>query len=85
MGGVVCGEELDTKVVHIEGEGGGQGCVCPKSRGVRQRGVAVGLEVADEALVGDDSGFFQPIHYLPDSDVDISARVGEGEEGGFND
>ena len=58
MGGVVCGEELDTEVVHSEGEGGGQGCVCPKDGGVSHRGVSSGLEVADEALVGDHAGFF---------------------------
>ena len=33
----------------------------------------MGLEVADKALVGDDSGFFQTIQSLPDFDVDISA------------
>ena len=76
MCGVVCGKELDTKVVHSEGEGGGQGCVCSKSGGVRHRGVAMGLEVADEALVGDDSGFFLPIHSLLEFDVDISTQVG---------
>ena len=52
--------------------------MCPKSRGVRHRGVSVGLEVEDEALVGNDARFFQPIHSLPDFDVDIAARVGEG-------
>ena len=45
----------------------------------------MGLEVADEALVGDDSGFFQTIHSLPDFDVAISARVREGEESVFSD
>ena len=58
--------------------------VCPKAGGVCHRGVAVGLEVVDEALVGNDAGFFQPIHSLPDFDVDISARVGEGWEEVFN-
>ena len=28
----------------------------PKDRGVRHRSVAVGLEVADEALIGNDVG-----------------------------
>ena len=51
---------------------------------MRHRGVSMWLEVAEEALVGYDAGFFQPIHSLPDFDVDISARVGEGEEGVFN-
>ena len=78
MGGVVCGNEIDTEVVHSEGEGGGQGCVCTKAGVVSHRGVAVGLEVADKALVGDDAGFFQPIHYLPEFDVDIATRVGKG-------
>ena len=84
MGGVGCGEELDTEVVDSEGEGGVQGCVCPKDRGVRHRSVAVGLEVADEALVGNDADFFQPIHSLQDFDVDISAQVGEEEKRVFN-
>ena len=57
----------------------------PKTGGVRHRSVAVGLEVADKAIVGDDAVFFQPIHALLDFDVDISARVGKGEEGVFND
>ena len=84
MVGEVYGEELDTKVVYSKGEGGGKGCVCPKAGGVRHRGVDVGLEVMEEALVGDDAGFFQPIHSLPGFDVDISARVSKGEEGVFN-
>ena len=55
MGCVVCGKELDAKVVYSKGEGGGQGCVCPKAGGVRHRGVAVGLEVADEAPIHADT------------------------------
>ena len=43
VGGVGCGEELDTEVVNSKGEGGGQGCVCPKVGGVCHRGVYVGL------------------------------------------
>ena len=85
VGGVVYGKELDIKVVYSEGECSGQGCVCPKDGGMLHGGVAVGLEVANEALVGNDAGLFQPIHSLPDFDVDISARVDEGEEGVFND
>ena len=52
---------------------------------MRHRSVAVGLEVADEALIGDDAGFLKTIHSLPNFDVDIAARVGEGEEEVFND
>ena len=52
---------------------------------MHHRGVVVGLEVADEALVGDDAGLFQHIHSLPDFDIDIFCQVGEGEEGVFND
>ena len=51
------GKELDTKVVYSEGEGGGQDCVGTKTGVVRHRSVAVGLEVADKTLVGDDAGF----------------------------
>ena len=85
MDGVVCGEELDAEVVYIKGEVRGKGCVCPKAGCVRHRGVSVGLEVEDEALLGNDAGFFKTIHSLSDFDVDISARVGEGEEGLLSD
>ena len=57
VGGVVGGEELDTKVVYSKGEGGKQGCVIPNTGGVRHNSVAVGLEVAEKALVGDDDDF----------------------------
>ena len=46
--------------------------------GVCHRGVVMGLEVVDEALFGDDVGFFQSIHSLADLDVEISDQVGEG-------
>ena len=45
----------------------------PKTRGVYHRSVAVGVEVSDEALIGDDAGFLYTIHPLPDFDVDIAA------------
>ena len=45
----------------------------------------MGLEALDEALVGNDAGFFRPIQSLPDFDVYISARVGEGGERLFKD
>ena len=45
----------------------------PKAGGIRHRSVAMGLEVADEALIGDDAGFLQTIHPLPDFDIDIAA------------
>ena len=57
MGGVVYGKDLDSEVISSEGEGGRQGCVGLKTGGVRHRSVAVGLEVADKALVGNDAGF----------------------------
>ena len=53
----------------------------PKTGCVRHWSVAMGLEIADKGLVGDDADLFQPIHSFPDFDVDISAQVGEGEEG----
>ena len=53
----------------------------PKTVGVRHRSVTMGMEVADEALIGDDVGFLQTIHPLPDFDINIAARVGKGEEG----
>ena len=43
VGGVIGGEELVSKVIYSKNEGGRQGCVCPKTRGVRHRSVAVGL------------------------------------------
>ena len=56
VGGVVCSEELHTEVIYSEGEGVRQGCVGPNSGGVRHRSLAVRLEVADKAIVGDDTG-----------------------------
>ena len=84
MGGAVCGEELDTKVANSESEGSGQGYVCPKNGGVCHRSVAMGLEVAGKALVGDYSGFLDSVHSLSDIAVDIVTRVGDGEEGVLN-
>ena len=51
----------------------------PKTRGVCQRSVAVGLEVADKAFVGDDSGFLDSVHPLSDLDVDTATRVSDGQ------
>ena len=56
----------------------------PKTGGLRYRSVAVGMEVADKALIGDVAGFLQSIHPLSDFDVDIADRVGDGEEGVLN-
>ena len=42
-GGVVSGKELGTEVVYGKGEGGGKGCVGPKTGSVRHRSVAVEL------------------------------------------
>ena len=90
VGGVGGGEELDSKVIYSEDEGGRQGCVGPKTRGVGHRSVAVGsvamgLEVADKALVGIDAGFLESAHFLYDIDVDISSQVRDGEDGVLND
>ena len=38
VGGIVCGEELDTDIICSKGEGSGQGCVCPKAGGYAPRG-----------------------------------------------
>ena len=57
VGGVVSGKELDSEVIYSEGEGGRQGCVGPKTRGVRHRSVSVGLEVVEKLLVCDDASF----------------------------
>ena len=37
------------------------------------RSIAVGLEVADKALVGDDAGFPESVHPPSDLNVDIAA------------
>ena len=84
VGGVVGGEELDSEVIYSEGEGGRKGCVGSKTRGVGHRSVAVELEVADKALVGDDAGFLDSIHPLSDLNLVIAALVGDGEEGVLN-
>ena len=75
VGGVVGGEEIDSKVIYSEGEGGRQGCVGPKTRCVGHRSVALRLEIADKALVGDDAIFLESVHTLSDLDVDIAAQV----------
>ena len=84
VGGVISGKELDTGVVYRESEGGEQGCMGPKTGGVSHRNVAMGLEVADKTLVGNDSGFLYSIHPIYDFDIDIAALVGDGEEGVLN-
>ena len=45
----------------------------------------MGLEVSDKAFVGDDTGFLESVHILPDIDVDVATRVSDGEEEIFND
>ena len=49
VGGFVGGKEIDTKVIYNEGESGRQGCVGPKTGCVRQKSVAMELEVAEKA------------------------------------
>ena len=56
----------------------------PKTMGVVHRSVAVGLEVVDKALVGNDAGFLESVHPLSDLDVDIAARVVDEEKGVLN-
>ena len=56
-----------------------------KDQGVGPRSVAVGLEVADKALVGNDAGFLESVHPLSDLDVDVAAQVGDGVEGLLKD
>ena len=46
--------------------------MCPKARSIFHMGVSMRLEVYDKAFLGDDAGFFEPIHILPDLDVDVS-------------
>ena len=45
----------------------------------------MGLEVSYKAFLGNHAGFIEPIHPLPDIDVDIAAQVIDGKEGLFND
>ena len=84
VGGIVGGEELDTKVFYSEGEGGGKGRMVPKSRSIFHRGVPMGLEVAYMVFVGDDAGFLEPIYPISDINVDVSAWVRDVEDGVFN-
>ena len=72
MGGVGGGKEFDSKVIDSKGEGGRQGGVGPKTRGVCHRSVAMGLEVVEKAFVGDDTGFLESVHPLSDFDLDIA-------------
>ena len=45
----------------------------PKTRYVSHRSIAVGLEVADKALVGDDDGLLVSVNPLSDLNVDKAA------------
>ena len=54
--------------------------MCTKSWSDFHRGLSMGLEVSYKAFVGNDSVFLEPIHPLPDIDVDVDARVSDGEE-----
>ena len=56
--------------------------MCPKARSVFHRGVAMRFEVFYKAFVGDDADLLDPIHSLPDIDVDVAARVSKSEGGG---
>ena len=44
----------------------------------------MGMEVSDKALVGNDASFLESVNPLSDINVDIAARVGDGEEGVLN-
>ena len=57
----------------------------PKTRGVFQRIISVGLDVVYKAFLGDDADFLESIHPLSDIDVDIATRVSDVEEGVSND
>ena len=85
MGGVCGGEEFDSGVIDIDGKGGRQGGVGANTRVVCHSSVAVGLEVADKAFVGDDAGFLESVHPLSNIDVDIATCVSNGQEGLLND
>ena len=84
MGGVVGSKEIDSEVIYIDGESDRQGCVDPKTRGVHHSSLAMGLEVADKTLLGDDAGFLEYVHPFSNFDLDIAARVGNSEEGVLN-
>ena len=55
-----------------------------KDKIIFHRGVAMRLEVFNQAFVGNDAGFLDPIHFLPDLDLDVSVRVSNVEQGLFN-
>ena len=58
--------------------------MCPKARSVFHRGVAMRFEFFYKAFVGDDADLLDPIHSLPDIDVDVAARVINEDEGVLN-
>jgi hypothetical protein len=67
----IAGHVLDAKVVNYKREGDGVGFVAPQSRGeVLGRFVAVLGQVFCMAFVGNDAGMQQPMHALPNLDVD---------------
>ena len=56
----------------------------PKARSVFHRVVSMGFWVAYKAFIGNDTSFLEPIHTLSDIDMNIAARVSNGDEEIFN-
>ena len=57
----------------------------PKTRGVCNSSISMGVEVADKAFVGDDSGFLESVHPLSYLNLDIVTRVSDRHEGVLNE
>ena len=85
VGDVVGGKQIDSDVIENKGEGGRQGGLGPKTRGVCHRSVSMGLEVADKAFVVNYAGFLGYVHPFCDLDVDIATCVSNGQAGVIND
>ena len=80
VGGIVGGKYFDAKVIESKGEGGRKVVVGPKTRGACHRSIAVGMEFAEKAFVGNDSGFIEFVHPLPDLNIDIATCICNGGE-----
>ena len=57
--------------------------MCPKSRSIFHRGVSMRFEVSYKVFVVNYAGLLEPIHPLPDIEMDVADQVRNVEEGIF--
>ena len=76
MLGVGFGEVLDAEVVDTKDEGCAFGAMSPEAGGEGHGFVAVGRELFDELVEGDDTSFFEAAHASADFETHV-AVVGD--------